>query len=114
MVSPAEPAEPVKEVKLVVLPPADETNANAAGAEPIDKQDEISTTKDAKPTDETEESEESKKVMVGLVSDRKDLYQKFDQNGCSVWSDKRPDDLEEAAENEETLKYAVLVRNRKS
>lgn len=51
--------------------------------------------------------------MVGLLAETKDLYAKFDKNGARSWSDKYPDDLEEAAENEETQKYAVIVRKGK-
>ncbi|KAM0561595.1 hypothetical protein ACHAPJ_002763 [Fusarium lateritium] len=64
---------------------------------------------------ETKESDEEKKekVMVGLLTESKDLYAKFDKNGDRSWTDKYPDDLEEAAENEETQKYAVIIRKKK-
>jgi hypothetical protein len=62
--------------------------------------------------DEAEDSKE--KIIVGLIADIKNLYQKYDKHGCLVWTDQYPDDLEEAAENEETLKYAVIVRYSKS
>lgn len=51
--------------------------------------------------------------MIGLMTDSKDLYAKYDSNGDRSWTDKYPDDLEEAAENEETQKYAVIIRKSK-
>ncbi|KAI5461567.1 P-loop containing nucleoside triphosphate hydrolase protein [Mariannaea sp. PMI_226] len=63
--------------------------------------------------DDKEEEEKKEKVMVGLIPDTKDLYAKYDQNGDRSWTDKLPDDLEEAAENEETQKYAVIIRKKK-
>lgn len=48
--------------------------------------------------------------MVGSLAETKDLYAKYDENGDRSWTDKRPSDLEEAAENEETQKYAVIIR----
>ncbi len=44
----------------------------------------------------------------------KNLYQGAeDRHGRYTWVDKYPDDLEEAAENAETARYALLVRNKK-
>lgn len=52
---------------------------------------------------------------VGMISDAKNLYEgKPDSRGRSTWVDKYPDDLEEAAENAETARYALLIRNKKS
>lgn len=49
-----------------------------------------------------------------MISDAKNLYQsKPDHRGKTTWVDKYPDDLEEAAENAETARYALLIRNRK-
>lgn len=57
--------------------------------------------------------DEEKKVLVGSVAASKDLYAKFDKQKNRSWTDKIPGDLEEAAENEETQKYAVIVRKGK-
>lgn len=55
------------------------------------------------------------KGKVGMISDVKNLYEgKLDSRGRSTWVDKYPDDLEEAAENAETARYALLIRNKKS
>ena len=52
---------------------------------------------------------------VGMISDVKNLYKgKPDSRGRSTWVDQYPDDLEEAAENAETARYALLIRNKKS
>lgn len=69
---------------------------------------------DKKDGDEEKKEEEKKKVMVGLLADTKDLYAKYDEHGDRSWTDKYPTDLEEAAENEETQKYAVIIRKSKS
>ncbi|XWW97916.1 hypothetical protein V2A60_005912 [Cordyceps javanica] len=59
------------------------------------------------------ESQKTEKIMVGMVADTKDLFAKFDADGNRSWSDKPPTDLEEAAENETTQKYAIIVRKKK-
>lgn len=59
------------------------------------------------------EKKEPAKVKVGMVCDRKNLYQKWDRYQRFTWSEEYPDGLEEAAENEQTMKYAILVRNSK-
>ncbi|KAL6713217.1 hypothetical protein ACLMJK_009338 [Lecanora helva] len=61
-------------------------------------------------TDEDTMSE----VKAGMITDVKNLYQsKPDNRGKTTWVDTYPDDLEEAAENEKTAKYALLIRNSK-
>jgi hypothetical protein len=67
--------------------------------------------------DETKDAEEKDKpkVPVGSVSEAKNIYKgASDDDGNWTWVDKYPDDVEEAAENEETAKFAVVVRNQKS
>jgi hypothetical protein len=51
---------------------------------------------------------------VGMECDIKNLYQKEDDRGRFTWTDKYPEDLDEAAENEITARFAILVRNKKS
>ncbi|KAH6719380.1 P-loop containing nucleoside triphosphate hydrolase protein [Leptodontidium sp. MPI-SDFR-AT-0119] len=51
---------------------------------------------------------------LGMKCDLKNLYQKEDERGRASWTDKYPEDLDEAAENEVTARYAILVRNKKS
>jgi hypothetical protein len=51
------------------------------------------------------------KVQVGMVCDTKNLYQKLDGHRRFIWTEEYPDGWEEAAENEQTQKYAILVRN---
>ncbi|KAI4225973.1 MAG: hypothetical protein L6R36_003509 [Xanthoria steineri] len=54
-------------------------------------------------------------AKVGMISDVKNLYEgKPDSRGRSTWVDQYPDDLEDAAENAETARYALLIRNKKS
>lgn len=53
-------------------------------------------------------------AKAGVIPEVKYLYQgKPDSRGESTWVDKYPDDLEEAAENAETARYAFLIRNKK-
>ncbi|PHH80674.1 hypothetical protein CDD80_354 [Ophiocordyceps camponoti-rufipedis] len=59
-------------------------------------------------------AEDKEKPMVGLVAESKELYAKLDEHRNISWTDKKPDDFEEVSENEETAKYAVIVRKQKS
>ncbi|KAJ6438231.1 AAA family protein [Purpureocillium lavendulum] len=92
---------------VVVVTPADA--ASSAG----DEKQEEPATPDAEKTDADGEEEKKEKQMVGIVPESKDLYAKLDQHGNRSWTEKKPDDLEEAAENEETEKYAIIVRKQK-
>jgi hypothetical protein len=52
---------------------------------------------------------------VGSISTVKNIYRSpKDSDGNWTWVDEYPEDVKEAAENEETEQYAVLVRNIKS
>ncbi len=53
-------------------------------------------------------------TKVGMECGIKHLYQKEDERGRFTWTDKYPENLDEAAENEITARYAILVRNKKS
>ena len=56
----------------------------------------------------------SSNVKPGMITDVKNLYQsKPDNRNKTTWVDKYPDDLEEAAENAESARYALLIRNSK-
>jgi hypothetical protein len=64
---------------------------------------------------EDDDKDKKPKVAVGSVSEAKNIYKgASDDDGNWTWVDKYPDDAEEAAENEETATYAVVVRNQKS
>jgi hypothetical protein len=55
-----------------------------------------------------------KDATAGSISDIKDLYQgPEDAQGRAQWLDKYPEDAEEAAENQETEKYALIARKKK-
>lgn len=60
--------------------------------------------------EEDKVEEETKMIKVGMLVETKDLYAKYDENGDRSWSENLPDGLEEAAENETTKKYAIIVR----
>ncbi|KAI6762754.1 hypothetical protein HG530_008734 [Fusarium avenaceum] len=104
---------------VVVVTPADtesqKETTSATQTEETKAEDAKTEETPEKADDAKSDSEEEKKekVMVGSLAETKDLYAKYDKNGDRSWSDKLPDDLEEAAENEETQKYAVIVRKKK-
>jgi len=51
----------------------------------------------------------------GAVSSVKNIYQSSkDSHGHWTWVDKYPEDVAEAAENNETEKFAIVIRNKKS
>lgn len=57
---------------------------------------------------------ETTRISAGMIPDIKNLYEaKPDHRGRSTWVDKYPDDLEEVAENAETARYALIIRNKK-
>lgn len=60
------------------------------------------------------DKKETKKKLVGFIPESKELYARFDLHGNRSWTDKKPDDFEDAVENEETEQYAVIVRKRES
>ena len=63
---------------------------------------------------EVEKDPRLKDATTGSISDIKDLYQgPEDGQGRAQWLDKYPEDVEEAAENEDTEKYALIARKKK-
>jgi hypothetical protein len=58
---------------------------------------------------ESNAASEASVPQVGMECGLINLYQKEDSRGRTSWSDKLPDNLEEAAENETTARYAILV-----
>ncbi|KAK4170545.1 mitochondrial sorting [Cladorrhinum sp. PSN259] len=93
----------------------DDDKTKTESEEPKDK-DEAKKDEGEAATDKSKDEDKDKpKVPVGSVSEPKNIYRgAADDDGNWTWVDKYPDDVEEAAENEETAKYAVLVRNQKS
>ncbi|KAI5924098.1 P-loop containing nucleoside triphosphate hydrolase protein [Camillea tinctor] len=98
----------VEEVGTVEVSDAVASNA----AQGVDKETQSPESK-AKAED-GDADEKKEKVMMGMICGKKDLYEKIDKHNKATWSAEPPEDLEEAAENEETEKYALLVRNKKS
>ncbi|KAG8532276.1 uncharacterized protein KY384_003917 [Bacidia gigantensis] len=63
---------------------------------------------------ESSPSGDKAETKAGMIGDVKNLYQsKPDNRGKTTWVQDYPDDLIAAAENSETAKYALLVRNKK-
>ncbi|KAH6692073.1 ATPase [Leptodontidium sp. MPI-SDFR-AT-0119] len=87
-------------LKIVDDSKKDESSSEESGVETP------STTKEVDPA--------LKDASVGSISNIKDLYQgPEDSQGRAQWLDKYPEDAEEAAENEETEKYAFIARKKK-
>lgn len=62
-----------------------------------------------------QESSGKPNAPAGSISDVKNIYRSpKDKDGQCTWVNKYPEDAEDAAENAETARYAVLVRNIKS
>lgn len=85
-----------------------------------EKKDEASTSSDSTPGADTPDTEKSEKdptlegATIGSINNIKDLYQgPEDSQGRAQWLDKYPEDAAEAAENEETEKYAFIARKTK-
>ncbi|PMD36930.1 ATPase [Hyaloscypha variabilis F] len=69
---------------------------------------------DTPATDASETDPELKDAAIGSLNKIKDLYQgPEDSSGRAPWVDKYPEDVEEAAETEETAKYAFIARKKK-
>ncbi|KAK4185746.1 mitochondrial sorting [Podospora australis] len=96
---------------------AEKSEKKAEEKKDEEKTDETSTEekKDGEEEGEAKDKEDKPKVPVGSVSEAKNIYKgASDDDGNWTWVDKYPEDVEEAAENEETATYAVVVRNQKS
>ncbi len=53
-------------------------------------------------------------IPVDSISNIKNLYAgPEDRRGRYTWSDKYPEDLEDAAENEETARQALVLRHKR-
>ena len=65
-------------------------------------------------TEETKKDEPIDPALIGMLAEVKNLYQKKDNDGKYQWVTEFPEDVVEAAENNETAKFAFLVRNKKS
>lgn len=62
----------------------------------------------------TNHSKDTKSTLPGMECGIKDLYQgPEDNHGRFTWTDKYPEDLEKAAEDEVTARFAILVRHKK-
>ncbi|GAB0138893.1 hypothetical protein EsDP_00007114 [Epichloe bromicola] len=101
IVTPAE-SEPVTDTNDTKEGTADEASSGKDGADTAEE-------KDPNASNDGEEADAKKKVhLKGMVSESKTLYAKFDERDNRSWSEKKPADFEEAAEGEETQKFAII------
>jgi hypothetical protein len=69
---------------------------------------------DTPKTNASEKDPALKDAPIGSINNVKDLYLgPEDSKGRAQWVDKYPEDFEEAAETEETAKYAFIARKKK-
>lgn len=94
--------------------PTEDAKAEAVEQKPEDLSEPSAVNDESESKDEDAAEVKAEAVKVGMECDLKHLYQKEDDKGRTTWSDKYPEDLEEAAENEKTARFAILVRNKKS
>jgi hypothetical protein len=73
-------------------------------------QEATETSKETSEDDKKDSTPAEPQLPFGSVAESKDLYAKIDKDGNQSWVSELPDDVDEAAENEETKKYAVIVR----
>ncbi|KAK4234813.1 mitochondrial sorting [Achaetomium macrosporum] len=93
----------------------EEKKSDEKSSDAKDEKKEGDESKDESKDNDEQKEKEKPKVPVGSVSEVKNIYKgASDDDGNWTWVDKYPDDVEEAAENEETATYAVVVRNQKS
>lgn len=77
---------------------------------PAAPSEESSTVTMITPNSETESTD----TKPGMITDIKNLYEsKPDRHNRTTWVDTLPSDLEDAAENAESARYALLIRNKK-
>ena len=107
----AEP-KPEDEVREALIDDAEVTSKKG------NKRKEDNTEEDKQSEDEEDDDSDSQSderdeepVVVGMVCGTKDLYQKIDEWNQISWTTKYPDGPEEAAEDADTAKFALLVRN---
>ncbi|KAI1814995.1 ATPase [Poronia punctata] len=75
----------------------------------------ITTTTVADSATDRSVSSDGRASAYGMRTEAKNVYKsKEDANGDYTWTDKYPEDVEEAAEDEETRECAIIVRNVKS
>ncbi|KAL8692933.1 MAG: hypothetical protein Q9218_002135 [Villophora microphyllina] len=69
----------------------------------------------AEPSNGVSDGVEQASIKRGMISNVKNLYPgKADESGRSTWVETYPTDLEDPVENDQTARYALLVRNIKS
>lgn len=110
----ADSQSPSKGEPKDVVTPSQVTDSGPEATPAADKTTE--TQVESKPASETEgdneESKEKELLPVGSVTESHNLFAKYDKDGKRSWSATMPTHIEEAAENDETKKFAVIVRKR--
>ena len=82
----------------------DNSTCNSQSGKQVNGKDDANT--------KAKEEEEKDNCKPGMKLGMKHLYSgKEDDNGRFQWQDKLPEDIGDPAENEETAKWALLVRN---
>ncbi len=102
----------VKAFQLTVVPSDDKSNGTPNGT--VNGVSKETSCNAVNGITSSQPESDSVPTAVGSLSTSKHIYaDKEDDHGRYTWVDKYPEHWEEAAENEETAKHAVVVRNEK-
>ncbi|KAI3553712.1 ATPase [Colletotrichum abscissum] len=92
-----------------------ESNGETTNGETIEEDETSAETNSEEKKEDEEEKPKKPLAPFGSIASTKNIYKSAkDSDGNWTWVDKYPEDVQEAAENEETEQYAVVVRNIKS
>jgi flagellum-specific peptidoglycan hydrolase FlgJ len=91
-------------------PEVSESANEIKAADEAEAKKEDGTDKNEKKDDSSDDEDKEPEGPVGHSAETKNLYAKYDKDQNRSWSDKIPEDLESAAENESTRKYALIAR----
>jgi hypothetical protein len=94
-------------------PEVSESANEIKAADEAEAKKEDGTDKNEKKDDSSDDEDKEPEGPVGHSAETKNLYAKYDKDQNRSWSDKIPEDLESAAENESTRKYALIARMKK-
>lgn len=101
------------EPKDAVIPSqVTDSNSEATPAEDKTTDTQEESQPSSEPEGDNEKSKEKEVLPVGSVTASHNLFAKYDKDGKRSWSATMPTHIEEAAENDETKKFAVIVRKR--
>lgn len=111
-----DPSEPSKEANGAQDDSDSSNTLTTPPSEDGDSKSNVAKSEEKPASDDTETAtkESGPKEEKGSVTNVKNIYREKDENDEWTWVDEYPKTVKEAAENEETEKFALIVRNQKS